>query len=149
GKYFLVVEMASQLYRSLAPIQPWLSYLLDGYTGPRKVLGVILSATYMVCKGPDIVKKMKSFQAAVVKFIHSVNYGCTPSKAQLQDAGGLCPICHDDFLLPTMLQCKHIFCEQCVVTWFDRERTCPMCRKQIADDPAWRDGATSHFLQLY
>ncbi|XP_045611183.1 RING finger and transmembrane domain-containing protein 2 isoform X2 [Procambarus clarkii] len=149
GKYFLVVEMGSQLYRSLAPIQPWLSYLLDGYAGPRKVLGVFLSATYMVCKGPDIVAKMKCFQSAIVKFIHSVNYGCTPSKSQLEDAGGLCPICHDDFLLPTMLRCKHIFCEQCVVTWFDRERTCPMCRTQVADDPAWRDGSTSHFLQLY
>ncbi|XP_042239335.1 RING finger and transmembrane domain-containing protein 2-like [Homarus americanus] len=149
GKYFLVVEMGSQLYRSLAPIQPWLSYLLDGYAGPRKVLGIFLSATYMVCKGPDIVTKMKCFQAAIVKFINSVNYGCTPSKSQLEDAGGLCPICHDDFLLPTMLRCKHIFCEQCVVTWFDRERTCPMCRTQVADDPAWRDGSTSHFLQVY
>ncbi|KAK8719923.1 hypothetical protein OTU49_006501 [Cherax quadricarinatus] len=149
GKYFLVVEMGSQLYRSLAPIQPWLSYLLDGYAGPRKVLGVFLSATYMVCKGPDIVTKMKCFQSAIVKFIHSVNYGSTPSKSQLEDAGGLCPICHDDFLLPTMLSCKHIFCEQCVVTWFDRERTCPMCRTQVADDPAWRDGSTTHFMQLY
>ena len=72
GKYFLVVEMASQLYRSLAPIQPWLSYLLDGYVGPKKVLGVILSATYMVCKGPDIVTRMKSFHQAIDKFIHSV-----------------------------------------------------------------------------
>ncbi|XP_045126078.1 RING finger and transmembrane domain-containing protein 2-like isoform X1 [Portunus trituberculatus] len=149
GKYFLVVEMGSQLYRCLAPIQPWLSYLLDGYTGPPKVLGVFFSAAYMVCKGPDIVTKMKCFQGAIIKFINSVNYGCTPSKAQLEDAGGLCPICHDDFFSPTMLRCKHIFCEQCVVTWFDRERTCPMCRTQVADDPAWRDGSTTHFLQLY
>ncbi|XP_050693480.1 RING finger and transmembrane domain-containing protein 2-like [Eriocheir sinensis] len=149
GKYFLVVEMGSQLYRCLAPIQPWLSYLLDGYTGPPKVLGVFFSAAYMVCKGPDIVTKMKCFQGAIVKFVNSVNYGCTPSKAQLDDAGGLCPICHDDFYSPTMLRCKHIFCEQCVVTWFDRERTCPMCRTQVADDPAWRDGSTTNFLQLY
>lgn len=149
GKYFLVMEQTSQLYRSLAPIQPWLSYLLDNYHGPRKVLGVFLSATYMVCKGPDIVTRMKNFQAAIMKFMKSVNYGCTPSKDQLEDAGGLCPICHDEFSLPTMLTCKHIFCEQCVVTWFDRERTCPMCRTEVADDPAWRDGGTSHFMQLY
>ncbi|KAK2574394.1 RING finger and transmembrane domain-containing protein 2, partial [Acropora cervicornis] len=24
--------------------------------------------------------------------------------------------------------CKHIFCEDCISLWFDRERTCPMCR---------------------
>ena len=35
------------------------------------------------------------------------------------------------------------------ITWFDRERTCPMCRAQVTDDPEWRDGATSFFIQLY
>lgn len=67
--------MGSQLYRCLAPIQPWLSYLLDGYTGPPKVLGVFFSAAYMVCKGPDIVTKMKCFQGAIVKFVNSVVRG--------------------------------------------------------------------------
>ncbi|XP_064089776.1 RING finger and transmembrane domain-containing protein 2-like isoform X2 [Macrobrachium nipponense] len=147
GKYFLVIEMVSQLYRSLIPIQPWLSYLL-GYSGPKILIGVILTATYLVCKGPDVVVRMKSLHDAVDKFIHNISYRSTPTKAQLQDAG-VCPICHDDFQLPTMLQCKHIFCEQCVVTWLDHEQTCPMCRTQVADDPAWRDGGTSHFLQLY
>ena len=27
-----------------------------------------------------------------------------------------------------MLHCQHIFCEECVATWFDRDTTCPMCR---------------------
>jgi hypothetical protein len=30
-----------------------------------------------------------------------------------------------------MLQCKHIFCEDCVSTWFDRDTTCPMCRAKV------------------
>ncbi|KAK4327645.1 hypothetical protein Pmani_001900 [Petrolisthes manimaculis] len=149
GKYFLVVEMGSQLYRSLAPVQPWLSYLLEGYSGPKKVLGVLLSAAYMVCKGPDVVAKMKCFQGSIIKFMNSVTYGHTPSKAQVEASGNLCPICHDCYQQPTILRCKHIFCEACVVQWFDRERTCPLCRSQVADDPAWRDGTTTHFIQLF
>ena len=64
--------MSSQLYRSLAPIQPWVSYLLDNYTGPRKIFGMFLSAVYVVCKGPDLVSKWKSFQGSIVKFVQSV-----------------------------------------------------------------------------
>ena len=44
---------------------------------------------------------------------------------------------------------QHIFCEDCVAMWFDRERTCPMCRANIVDNPQWRDGATSSNLQIY
>ena len=42
------------------------------YNGPKKVLGVFLSAAYMVCKGPDIVAKLKGFQAAIIKFINCI-----------------------------------------------------------------------------
>ena len=37
----------------------------------------------------------------------------------------------DSYQEPTMLQCKHIFCEECVSTWFDRDTTCPMCRAKV------------------
>ena len=38
-----------------------------------------------------------------------------------------------------MLHCKHIFCEECVATWFDRDTTCPMCR--------WESGARGDHCQ--
>ena len=40
-------------------------------------------------------------------------------------------IFQDNYQEPTMLQCKHIFCEECVSTWFDRDTTCPMCRAKV------------------
>lgn len=51
---------------------------------------------------------------------------------------------------PVALQpCKHVFCETCVCAWLDRERTCPLCRALVSDDPEWRDGSTAHFIQIY
>uniref|UniRef100_T1INQ7 RING-type domain-containing protein n=1 Tax=Strigamia maritima TaxID=126957 RepID=T1INQ7_STRMM len=149
GKYFLFIEQTSQLYRSFIPIQPWLCYLLEAYEGLNKIFGVILSVAYVISKGKDVKKKVELWRSALTKLMQSVTYGIKPSKEQLDLTGNMCPICQDDFRHPTMLQCKHIFCEECVIMWFDRERTCPMCRAQIADDPTWRDGATSFFLQFF
>ena len=62
-------------------------------------------------------------------------YGRCPSLQEVKASGNSCPICHDSLQEPTILHCKHIFCEECVSTWFDRERTCPMCRAQVQHGP--------------
>ena len=62
-------------------------------------------------------------------------YGKIPNHEELKATGGICPICHDNLSEPTKLHCKHIFCEECVTMWFDREKTCPMCRAQVSYFP--------------
>ena len=46
------------------------------------------------------------------------SFGRSPSPEQLKasGSGGSCPICYDDFRSPTLLHCKHIFCEECLVS---------------------------------
>lgn len=149
GKYFLFNETASQLYRTLAPMQHWLYYFSESYHGSSKIFGVILSAAYLVAKCKDIIAKTQNFRRAFNCLLQSVNYGVIPNADQLKIAGEACPICQDDYRTPTMLHCKHIFCEECVSIWFDRERTCPMCRAQIGDDPTWRDGSTTFIMQIF
>ena len=57
-----------------------------------------------------------------------------PSGEDLKTCSGTCPICHDNLQEPTILHCKHIFCEECAATWFDKERTCPMCRAEVKEN---------------
>lgn len=149
GKHYLFLETCSQLYRTVAPMQHWLYFFSESYHDSSKVFGVILSAIYLVSKCKDVVRKLRALKKALNGMLQSVTYGVAPSADQLKTAGESCPICQDDYRTPTMLQCKHIFCEECVSIWFDRERTCPMCRAEIADDPSWRDGSTTFILQIF
>ncbi|KAG5895374.1 hypothetical protein JTB14_029597 [Gonioctena quinquepunctata] len=149
GKIYLFIETISQMYRSIATIQPWLYYLLESYQGPEKIVAVFLSAFYMISKGSDLMSRVKLLKNSFLKLLQNVSIGSCPSKDQIQTAGEHCPICHDEYDSPVLLQCRHIFCENCVTTWFDREQTCPLCRAKIVDDPSWRDGSTSYFMQLF
>ena len=66
--------------------------------------------------------------------------------------GGTCPICHDSYVDPVILnECNHIFCELCLLGWLDRSNsTCPLCRAKIdQDNPGYRDGSTTFFIQFY
>ncbi|XP_011867245.1 PREDICTED: RING finger and transmembrane domain-containing protein 2 [Vollenhovia emeryi] len=149
GKYYLMVEAMSQLYRCVAPVQPWLYYLLERYQGPEKIVGIFFSIMYTMSKGSDLLSRLKLFRTAAWKLFQNVSLGVSPSKEQLIAAGGICAICHEEYTTPVRLHCKHIFCETCVSTWLDRERSCPLCRASITDDPIYRDGHTTHFIQLY
>merc|ERR550519_44411 len=154
GKHYLFIEVTSQLHRQLAPLQPWLIYLLQSNgegagSIPNKVLGVFLTAAYMVVKGKIFMRALKLWRTAFYKLLQSTRYGEVPNQDQIKASGGSCPICQDSYQEPTMLKCSHIFCEECVATWFDRDTTCPMCRAKVTEDPSWRDGATSQFIQLF
>lgn len=72
GKYYLFIEATSQFYRCLAPLQPWLYYLLESYEGPEKVVAVFLSAAYMVSKGTDVMRKARLWKGAFWKLLQNV-----------------------------------------------------------------------------
>ncbi|OXU20293.1 hypothetical protein TSAR_013929 [Trichomalopsis sarcophagae] len=149
GKYYLMIEAASQLYRCGAPLNPWFYYLYLIYESPDKVLGIVLFIIYGIHKGGDIMSHVKLFFEAAWKMLQNVSLGVSPTKEQIVASGGICAICHEEYSMPVRLLCKHIFCESCVTTWLDRERSCPLCRASITDDPIYRDGHTTHFVQLY
>lgn len=49
------------------------------------------------------------------------------------------------------LDCNHVFCEECISEWLERDKTCPMCRCNIQPPglQSYGDGATSLLPQLF
>ena len=46
-----------------------------------------------------------------------------------------CPICYEeevDFMRET--QCKHYFCTGCIITWLEKNKTCPYCRMDLVNN---------------
>nr|CAB3476127.1 unnamed protein product [Digitaria exilis] len=66
-------------------------------------------------------------------------------RRQVIAAGDMCAICQEKMHVPILLRCKHIFCEDCVSEWFERERTCPLCRALVkpADLRSFGDGRSA------
>ena len=68
------------MHRSLVPIQVWLTYLLEGGLPgarsekriPSKVIGVILTAMYMVIKGKLILKDAMAWKTAAARFWQNI-----------------------------------------------------------------------------
>ena len=68
------------MHRSLVPIQVWLTYLLEGGLPgtsserriPSKVIGVILTAMYMVVKGKIILKDAMAWKIAASRFWQNI-----------------------------------------------------------------------------
>ncbi|KAI3704969.1 hypothetical protein L1987_75199 [Smallanthus sonchifolius] len=107
---------------------------------------------YLTLKLPSVVEKIGSFYAALKALSRKeVNYGSHATAEQVSEAGDLCAICQEKMEAPIFLCCKHIFCEDCVSEWFERERTCPLCRALVrpADIRSFGDGSTSLFFQLF
>lgn len=46
-----------------------LMYLLESYKGTEKIMGVILSAAYIVAKGSDILQRVKFLKRSFIKFL--------------------------------------------------------------------------------
>ncbi|XP_065197405.1 RING finger and transmembrane domain-containing protein 2-like [Sycon ciliatum] len=148
GKYYLLLENLSHSYRTLIPIPVWVCYFADRHTTGLAFCIVSIIA-YVIIKCLALMRKARRLHDASKVFFKDRRYGCRPSGDALAQAGSSCPICQEDLKEPTMLPCRHIFCDDCVSMWFDRERTCPLCRALVADDPQWRDGATSISVHIF
>eukprot|EP00850_Spirogloea_muscicola_P023039 SM000324S12596 [mRNA] locus=s324:72417:74747:- [translate_table: standard] len=70
---------------------------------------------------------------------------------QVSAAGDMCTICQEKMHSPISLGCHHVFCEDCVLEWFERERTCPLCRAVVrtAGLRSFGDGSTSLLAQIF
>lgn len=147
GKYYMFIEHVMQFYRLVVTVLPWFHFLSDDVSF---IFAAVLLLVYFIFKLSNMMAKVTEVYKAIGRLRTDISYGTRPSQSDVKSREEHCPICQDDYKDPVMLACKHIFCESCVTVWFDREKTCPMCRTQIhAENPQWKDGSTSVHIQWY
>lgn len=150
GQMLTLLEHLLLLYRALLPIPVWYKFFLNKAYG--SLFSSLTTGLYLTFKLTSLVEKVQSLFAALRALSHKeVHYGSYATAEQVNAAGDLCAICQEKMHAPILLRCKHIFCEDCVSEWFERERTCPLCRALVkpADIKSYGDGSTSLFLQLF
>jgi E3 ubiquitin-protein ligase RNFT1 len=130
------IEMASHIYLLALPVPVWFAYFTSGERG-ASVVGLLLCGVYVTWKfSRDIVPAVKRFFASVSSLaFDTLPFGAYATRDDLDKAGvDMCAICQETNIdEPVKLQCgnDHIFCEQCISVWFERETTCPLCRATV------------------
>ncbi|XP_076895377.1 uncharacterized protein LOC143547983 [Bidens hawaiensis] len=150
GQILTLVEYTLLLYRTFLPAPVWYRFFLNKEYG--SLFSSLTTGLYLTLKLTSVVEKIGSFYTALKALSRKeVNYGSHPTAEQVSEAGDVCAICQEKMQAPILLRCKHIFCEDCVSEWFERERTCPLCRATVrpADIKSFGDGSTSLFFQLF
>ncbi|RDX99687.1 RING finger and transmembrane domain-containing protein 1, partial [Mucuna pruriens] len=149
GQMLTLIEYLLLLYRALLPTPVWYRFFLNKEYG--SLFSSLMTGLYLTFKLTSVVEKVQSFFAAVKALSRKeMHYGAYATSEQVNAAGDLCAICQEKMHAPILLRCKHIFCEDCVSEWFERERTCPLCRALVkpADLRSFGDGSTSLYSEI-
>ncbi|XP_024020394.1 E3 ubiquitin-protein ligase RNFT1 isoform X2 [Morus notabilis] len=150
GQMLTLVEYLLLLYRALLPTPVWYRFFLNKEYG--SFFSSLTTGLYLTFKLTSVVEKVQCFFVALRALSRKeVHYGSYATSEQVNAAGDLCAICQEKMHAPILLSCKHIFCEDCVSEWFERERTCPLCRALVkpAGIKSYSDGSTCLYFQLF
>ncbi|XP_074462004.1 E3 ubiquitin-protein ligase RNFT2 isoform X1 [Larus michahellis] len=113
GKFYLVIEELSQLFRSLVPIQLWYKYIMGDDPSSSYFLGGILIILYSLCKSFDICGRLGSVRKALKVLCTPQTYGVRATSQQCSEAGDICAICQAEFREPLILMCQAAFRSLC------------------------------------
>ncbi|MEQ2221103.1 hypothetical protein ILYODFUR_012218 [Ilyodon furcidens] len=136
GRWLMLTEELGQVHQAIAPVPLWFRYLVtyqesDGV--PGLTLGVLLALLYLILKLLGLYNQWTSLLKTVRIFLAGEHTGSAATRAQCSEAGDVCPICQGEYREPRVLICQHIFCDECIALWFNREKSCPLCRTVITD----------------
>jgi hypothetical protein len=133
ARLLALYESVQATYRAVLPVPLWYSYFLS--TSPNALLGTLLAASYLTFKAYALSRRGRLLLLATRIVLRTgALYGRYLTKAEAA-AGGpdlSCPICMQQCAAPIRLDCSHVFCEDCLAEWLEREPTCPMVRSARA-----------------
>ncbi|CAF5077048.1 unnamed protein product, partial [Rotaria sp. Silwood1] len=144
GSYYSLIEYLSQFYISLLTIRPWIHFIMDNNQGNILFSSFILFF-YSTVKFYNIYKSLFILRKSLNESFQTLPFPSVPIN-ELRDNNS-CPICQSEYQDPIILTCKHVFCEECVSSWLDRNASCPLCRCKLPIGQSnYRDGFTSGYL---
>jgi hypothetical protein len=142
------IESICCVWLQLLPVLVWSKYLHDERIGGSVQPFVIIyfSIKLRMCR-QHFIRVRSAFTAAVARRCPFGRY-MNPSECADRE----CAICLEGLNVPLKLPCDHIFCEVCLMTWVQREATCPCCRAVVpgADGGTFtNDGSSSLIPQIF
>ncbi|XP_070801198.1 E3 ubiquitin-protein ligase RNFT1 [Pituophis catenifer annectens] len=153
GYWYMLLEELCQSYCKVVPAPVWFRYLIGFRESDSSIgwsFGILLALLYLILKLLSFFAHLKNLRRVLRIFFTRPSYGVVASKRQRAEADDLCAICQAEFQKPVVLLCQHVFCDDCITLWLNREKTCPLCRTVLSTHVnMWYDGATSAQLQLY
>eukprot|EP00897_Mesotaenium_endlicherianum_P006172 jgi/Mesen1/5583/ME000281S04638 len=145
-----VIEYLLLLYRALIPAPVWYRFFLNEAYG--RLFSALTSGLYLTFKLTSTFAKLLAFVSSIRAVARrEVQFGTYATAEEVMAVGDMCAICQEKMHAPVSLRCRHVFCEDCVSEWFERERTCPLCRAVVkaAGLRSYGDGATTLLAQLF
>ncbi|PNH04474.1 RING finger and transmembrane domain-containing protein 1 [Tetrabaena socialis] len=169
SRVLTVLECTAVLYRVVLPTPIWYLYLLK-YGGvvervrvakygpapddPVAFFASTFAGFYLTLKASAVLSRLRLLWLALrTATRRGALYGTYMRRDEASETGtfGACPVCQDPVTTPVRLDCGHIFCEECILEWLERDRTCPLCRAFVRPGglPACTDGASPLLPQLF
>ncbi|CAF1220080.1 unnamed protein product [Adineta steineri] len=146
GSYFSLIEHLSQFYISVLTIRPWVHFIMEK-NQENYLFATFLLIFYAIVKLYNIYKTLVQLRGSLKEAFQTLPF---PSASINELRENMCPICQSEYQDPIILTCKHVFCEECVSSWLDRNASCPLCRCKLPIGQAnFRDGFTSGYLIWY
>lgn len=149
-RVFQWLEYGSQIYQFIIPMPQWCRFLTYAEeTGITNYSGYCLAIFYVLYKMFHFLELGKNWYNSTRYVCRLTSVGSKPTRSEVEYQQQ-CTICYGDFDVPVKLSCGHVFCEECISTWLDKEHTCPMCRAVVAkEDNTWKGGDTSLVPQVF
>lgn len=140
GSHYHVSKRVADIHYVL--LRGWLKFTLQQHV--FSVLGILLTSQLMVetftaCKKywPSSPFGQSSPQATFTGASAVSNGDGTTSDSPASDSSSAvtlaqqCPLCLDRRCHTTCLQCGHLFCWTCIVSWMQTNHHCPICRDAL------------------
>uniref|UniRef100_A0A0X3NMG6 RING finger and transmembrane domain-containing protein 1 n=1 Tax=Schistocephalus solidus TaxID=70667 RepID=A0A0X3NMG6_SCHSO len=146
------MEFASQIYRSIVPVVPWIRFLTELGISPRlnpTAVIVMFALIYVLLKIFSLWLLVSPIWSAFKSLNLTVPYSTVVGISSPE--GEMCVLCFENRnQLSAALRCGHVFCKNCLDRWLIYFNECPVCSSKINDEfKDWRDGSTSRCVQLF